>query len=388
MMCFTIIFILINFTNSLYITKLIINSFHRDSIKLMNRKYDIYMNDNFYNNENDGTNKTNNGYVDNEKINKIIKSNEIISNVTDIEKYDVLDESFKKIKEIMRDTIDKEEIINDFLNYSDNKDRDIYFDYVIEIEYDNLENNNTNDLINLTDINVENVILDKNISLYVDLVDNYNGDDLQDGEDYEFSKQDLGFMDNDTEYPFPSFYSFLRRRELDKKIKYFEKSKKIVKKEKYDDIISTSKDLKLLNSLSTVEWTRNWIYDMVNYQNTFPQFMYRDMFAMRDFAINNTSQNYFYIGYFPTDIRLIQGPYYIGAFELKPQNREFHTMLIIQNPNYMIESEFDERKMIKYKRELVNLTKDSMVFFKFAQLKNASNKRYFYSWLYEDNEDF
>ena len=47
MMCFTIIFILINFTNSLYITKLIINSFHRDNIKLINRKYDIYMNDNF-----------------------------------------------------------------------------------------------------------------------------------------------------------------------------------------------------------------------------------------------------------------------------------------------------------------------------------------------------
>ena len=33
-----------------------------------------------------------------------------------------------KIKEIMRDTVDKEDIINDFLNYSDNSDKDIYFD--------------------------------------------------------------------------------------------------------------------------------------------------------------------------------------------------------------------------------------------------------------------
>ena len=110
MMCFTIIFILINFTNSLYITKLIINSFHRDNIKLINRKYDIYMNDNFYNenkNEYNNENKSYNGYLDTERINKIIKNNEIISNVTDIVKYDVLDESFKKIKEIIRDKVYK-----------------------------------------------------------------------------------------------------------------------------------------------------------------------------------------------------------------------------------------------------------------------------------------
>ena len=35
--------------------------------------------------------------------------------------------------------------------------------------------------------------------------------------------------------------------------------------------------------MATIEWAKNWIHDMVGYSNSFPKFMYQDMFLMRDF---------------------------------------------------------------------------------------------------------
>ena len=155
-------------------------------------------------------------------------------------------------------------------------------------------------------------------------------------------------------------------------------------KEKYHSITPSSKDLQLLNNMIAVEWSKTWIYNMIHYTDTFPTFMYQDMFMIRDFAIINSSKQYFYIGYFPSDIRCIHGPYYIGAFELIPKLREFHTHLLVQNPNYMIENEYDENKIIDFKRELIKMSQDSLVFFKFNKLKKGSNDRYYYSWLYGD----
>ena len=124
---------------------------------------------------------------------------------------------------------------------------------------------------------------------------------------------------------------------------------------------------------------------MVGYSNSFPKFMYQDMFLMRDFARENNTIEYFYIGYFPSSTRLMHGPYYIGCFELIVKKREFQTHLIIQNPNYMMENELDSKRIVHFKEELVKMTNDAMVFFKFSNLKNSSNERYYYSWLYEDN---
>lgn len=197
-------------------------------------------------------------------------------------------------------------------------------------------------------------------------------------------------LDNSEEDSFPSFEEFLkkkRERDEEEVLKYFkqaeEKERRI--RERYDNIEPTSKDLKLLNNVATIEWAKNWIHDMVSYSNSFPRFMYQDMFLMRDFARENETKKYFYIGYFPSDTRLMHGPYYIGSFELIPEMREFRTHLIIQNPNYMMEDELDTHRIVHFKQELVKMTNDAMVFFKFSNLKNSSNERYYYSWLYEDN---
>ena len=144
-----------------------------------------------------------------------------------------------------------------------------------------------------------------------------------------------------------------------------------------------SKDLKMLTPESVIEWAKTWTYDMVHIPNQFPTFMFQDMFKMRDFANINSSQTYFYIGFFPKKVDLKQGPYFIGAFELLPLKREFLTHAIIQNP-YYYNTNYDKTKLVAFKKELLALCRDADVFLKFSNLKNTHNERYYYSWLYDN----
>lgn len=227
--------------------------------------------------------------------------------------------------------------------------------------------------------------------------------------------------DSVDETNFPSFYKFLREREIkeiNEKEQYLRKAKinafniskaineskalylknlknkalNITKKiinekiniERYEDFEPTSKDLKLLSSFSAIEWSRTWIYEMLHVPDYFPTFMFQDMFKMRDFGQKNNSKHYFYIGYYPSDVHLKNGPFYIGAFELVPKMREFRTYVIVQNPYYCTETTYDETKIKNFKKELMAMCNDATVFFKFSNLQNTSDQRYYYSWLYEE----
>ena len=144
-----------------------------------------------------------------------------------------------------------------------------------------------------------------------------------------------------------------------------------------------SKNLKLLTYDSTREWAKTWTYEMIQEPNQFPIFMFHDMFKMRDFCTINCSRNYFYIGFFPKNMEPKQGPYFIGAFELRPQKREFLTHAIIQNP-YYYNTNYDKTKFVDFRKELLALCRDASVFLVFSNLKNSKNERYYYSWLYEE----
>ena len=214
---------------------------------------------------------------------------------------------------------------------------------------------------------------------------------------------------------FPSFYKFVREREIkeiNEKKQYLTKAKinafnitkainestanylneenkqnqenKKIKIERYEDFEPTSKDLKILSSFSAIEWTRTCMYEMLHVPDYFPTFMFQDMFLLRDFGQKNNSKNYFYIGYYPSDINLKNGPFYIGAFELVPKMREFRTHIIVQNPYYCVENIYDENKIKNFKKELMAMCNDATVFFKFSNLQNTSEQRYYYSWLYEE----
>lgn len=208
---------------------------------------------------------------------------------------------------------------------------------------------------------------------------------------------------------FPSFYKFVREREIkeinekkqyltkakinafnitkainESKANYLNEENKKIKIERYEDFEPTSKDLKILSSFSSIEWTRTWMYEMLHVPDYFPTFMFQDMFLLRDFGQKNNSKNYFFIGYYPSDINLKNGPFYIGAFELVPKMREFRTHIIVQNPYYCVENIYDENKIKNFKKELMAMCNDATVFFKFSNLQNTSEQRYYYSWLYEE----
>ena len=217
--------------------------------------------------------------------------------------------------------------------------------------------------------------IDLDFSNITDVTLNNNSKDIELHMDNEINETNIN--------TFPSFYQFLRERELRELTEKNEYLKK-AKKNKKNHIEPTSKDLKLLSSFSSAEWCKTWLYEMIHVPDYFPTFMFQDMFKMRDFSQKNNSKQYFYIGYYPNDSNLKKGPFYIGAFELVPEKREFRTYIIIQNPYYCAENIYDENKMKNFKKELIAMTKDEFVFFKYDNLKDTSDQRYYYSWLYEE----
>lgn len=145
-----------------------------------------------------------------------------------------------------------------------------------------------------------------------------------------------------------------------------------------------SKHLKLLTAFSAIQWARTWIYDMVHIKENFPAFMYQDMYKMCDFGSVNVSKRFFYIGYYPPKVDPRKGPYYIGAFEVNPQEQAFIARIIIQNPYFCVENSYAKEDILFFKKELQALCVEATVIFKFSELKNTSFERYYYSWLYEE----
>ena len=145
-----------------------------------------------------------------------------------------------------------------------------------------------------------------------------------------------------------------------------------------------SKHLKLLTAFSAIQWARTWIYEMVHINEFFPTFMYQDMYKLCDYGSVNVSKRYFYIGYYPPILDQRKGPYYIGAFEINPPEREFSARIIIQNPYYSVNNDYAKEHIINYKKELEALCVEATVFFKYSSLKNTSFERYYYSWLFEE----
>ena len=145
-----------------------------------------------------------------------------------------------------------------------------------------------------------------------------------------------------------------------------------------------SKHLKLLTAFSAIQWARTWIYEMVHINAMFPTFMYQDMYKMCDYGSVNVSKRYFYIGYYPPTLDQRKGPYYIGAFEVNPHEREFITRIIIQNPYFSVKNDYAKEYIMNFKKELEALCVEATVHFKYINLKNTSFERYYYSWLYEE----
>ena len=183
---------------------------------------------------------------------------------------------------------------------------------------------------------------------------------------------------NDT---FPSFNKFIENKTINEKQMemYLDK---IIEKEKKNFVLPITHSMTLLTSNITLEWSKNWIYDMVNIDSNFPQFMYQDMFLMNEYSKKNINPIYYYIGYYPRSITQRDGPYYIAALKLIPEKSRLTTNIIIQNPNHMVDYGHNDAYLVNFKLEIENMCKQANVSFSFDDLKQLKNKRYYYTWFY------
>lgn len=137
--------------------------------------------------------------------------------------------------------------------------------------------------------------------------------------------------------------------------------------------------LTLLDNQKTIDYTKKWIKDMIIINGIkFPQYMYKDMYIMREFSENNKSLLDFYIGYYPFSNKDSHDPIYIGYFSVNPFKRLFCCKSIIQNPNY----NDNESYIIHFKYNIEKVSKDTNCKLIFEDLKNLENKRYWMSWFY------
>ena len=139
-------------------------------------------------------------------------------------------------------------------------------------------------------------------------------------------------------------------------------------------------NLVLLNNGMTSEWCKNWIYEMSLYKKDedtdYQPFMYSDIMSMRIYCETNKADNFFYIGYVPINVDTINGPLYIGAFQLIEGKRIFNIEKIIQNPSNSF-SDIDI-SVIDFRNDLYELGEQSNSILNIKPLKNFSNNRY---WL-------
>ena len=137
-------------------------------------------------------------------------------------------------------------------------------------------------------------------------------------------------------------------------------------------------NLILLNNEITAEWCKNWIHEMTLYKKEddedYPQFMYSDIMSMRIYCETNKADNYFYVGYIPTNVNTVNGPTYIGAFQLIQGKRIFNIEKIIQNPG----NKFSDTSVIDFRNDLCELGKLTNCIMNIKPLKNFSDNRY---WL-------
>ena len=196
------------------------------------------------------------------------------------------------------------------------------------------------------------------------------------------------FNNKTYDYDFPSFNKFLEKKTKKEEalIKYyFEKADKkaeIIEKE-LNNLLP--KNLKLLTYQDTLELGKEWISNMIKFgpSDTYPKFIYDNIYDMRKFCEKNISKEYFFIAYIPNKPEY--SPYYIGAFKLIKKTREFDTYLIMQNPNY-IALHKNNNIFLDFKRELLKMSKIANVSFKYDKLNDLSNtKRYYFSWFFEYN---
>ncbi len=139
-------------------------------------------------------------------------------------------------------------------------------------------------------------------------------------------------------------------------------------------------ELKLSTHLNTGSWAYNWLMYMSSEDTKdFDEHYYMDFFNMRTLSSVYTNPNFFYIGFYPDDLKCKHGPKYIGLFELQYIKRIFNTKCIIENPYYLD----TDSKLIEFKKKVIHLTDKADVVLNYKELNRPEQLRYYMSWNYD-----
>tara|TARA_B100000085_G_C18496365_1_gene493498 strand:- start:155 stop:559 length:405 start_codon:yes stop_codon:yes gene_type:complete len=134
--------------------------------------------------------------------------------------------------------------------------------------------------------------------------------------------------------------------------------------------------------MNAASWSYNWLmYISADDTPEFDEHYYMDYFNMRGACNMYTNSKFFYLGYFPDNIRCNEGPMYIALFELMYSKRIFNCKIIIENPHYL---DYDST-LKQFKEEIIYLTDSANVFLKYKDLKREGQLRYYLDWNYEIN---
>ncbi len=140
--------------------------------------------------------------------------------------------------------------------------------------------------------------------------------------------------------------------------------------------------LKLLTHLNAASWSHNWLtYISADGTPEFDEHYYMDYFNMRGLSNIYTNTDFFYLGYYPDEMRCNEGPMYIALFELLHSKRVFNCKIIIENPHYI----HYNSTLKEFKHEVKYLTDTAYVFFKYTDLNTPGQLRYYLDWNYEIN---
>lgn len=136
-------------------------------------------------------------------------------------------------------------------------------------------------------------------------------------------------------------------------------------------------ELKLLTSFNAENWAYNWLM-MISSDNTpeYDEHYYMDLFNLKGLSNMYTTDEYFYLGFFPDGKFCNEGPKYIGLFELQHKKRTMNAKIIVENPHYIDE----ESCFYNFRDSLIFLTDQSRVFLNYKDLKMPSQIRFYYLW--------
>ena len=136
-------------------------------------------------------------------------------------------------------------------------------------------------------------------------------------------------------------------------------------------------ELKLLTSLNAENWAFNWLM-MMSSESTpeYDEHYYMDLFNLKGLANMYTTEEYFYLGFFPDGKFCNEGPKYIGLFELHHSKRMMNSKIIVENPHYIDE----ESCFQNFRDSLVILSDQSHVFLNYKELNRPGQIRFYYLW--------